>query len=104
MDRTAILITLRTGPGLRGKLRSVWDKHLRARVETCDAQELYLVVEDQADPDVLHLVEMYNDPQQAQANAAAPWFADYLAAAAPLLGGPPVMATGVPVWAKGVPV
>jgi quinol monooxygenase YgiN len=65
---------------------------------------LYLVVEDAADPDALHLIEVYGDPDEMARTAQAPWFAEYLHAAGPLLAGPPSMATGEPVWAKGYPL
>lgn len=103
MNKTAVVVTIRTKSGKRQQLRSLWDEHLRRRVEASSAQEVYLVVEDAADSDVLHLVEVYNDPAEMQRNASAPWFADYMKKTAPLLAGPPSMATGVPVWTKGVP-
>jgi len=104
MPNTAVIIRITTRPGQRAALRARWDEHLRARVEQSPAQALYLVVEDAADPDTLHLVEVYTDPAAMDRNAQAPWFAAYLAAVAPLLAGQPVMATGDLVWAKGAPV
>jgi len=47
------------------------------------------------------MVEVYGDPQAMQSNASAPWFADYMRAAAPLLDGAPRMVTAAPQWAKG---
>ncbi len=101
MSKVAVLIKVTTKPGQRAELRKLWDTHLSARVEDSPAQELYLVVEDATDPDTLHLVEVYADRVQMARNAEAPWFADYLRAAEPLLSGPPAMTTGEPVWAKG---
>jgi quinol monooxygenase YgiN len=104
VDKAVVVISIRTRPGRRTALRELWDQHLRPRVEASQAQEAYLVVEDSAQPDVLHLIEVYNDPRQMQRNAAAPWFADYLAEASPLMDGAPATFTGTPVWTKGVPV
>src|SRR5690242_9691067 len=78
VSKVAVLIKITTKPGQRAELRKLWDTHLSARVEDSPAQELYLVVEDAADPDALHLVEVYADPAQMARNAEAPWFADYL--------------------------
>jgi quinol monooxygenase YgiN len=103
MDKTAVIVTIRTKDGRREQLRSLWDAHLRQRVEASSAQEVYLVVEDAGDPNVLHLLEVYNDPSEMQRNATAPWFADYMKQVQPLLAGPPSMVTGSPVWTKGVP-
>lgn len=100
MRKTAILIDITTKPGRRSDLRRLWDQHLRGRVEASAAQELYLVIEDEADPDVLHFVEIYNDEQEMQRNASAPWFSDYMAAASELLARTPSVRQGEPVWAK----
>lgn len=101
MSKVAIIMKVTTLPGRRAELRELWDIHLRRRVETNSAQELYLVVEDAVDPDALHLIEVYGDPEEMARNAQAPWFAEYLNEAGPLLAGPATMATGEPVWAKG---
>lgn len=102
MVRTALVISIRARTGRRPEVREVWDRHLRARVEECVAQQLYLVVEDEADADALHLIEVYNDPTVAQRNASAPWFAAYLREVGPLLDGRPTMLSGGPVWSKGL--
>lgn len=104
MSKVAVMIRVTTKPGQRDELRKLWDAHLRDRVDGNAAQELYLLVEDATDPDTLHLVEVYADPEEMARNAQAPWFAEYMRAAGPLLDGPPVMATGEPVWAKGYPI
>ena len=88
MPKVAIIMKITTLPGQRDELRKLWDTHLRRRVETNSAQELYLVVEDATDPDALHLIEVYGDPDEMARNAQAPWFAEYLNAAGPLLAGP----------------
>jgi quinol monooxygenase YgiN len=104
LSKVAVLLRVTTKPGQPDELCKLWDTHLRARVEGNSAQELYLVVEDAADPDTLHLIEVYADPDEMARNAQAPWFAEYLGAAGPLLAGPPTMASGAPVWAKGYPI
>jgi quinol monooxygenase YgiN len=96
----AVVITIRTLPGKRGELRAVWEQHLAPRVLDSQAQQVYVVVEDSGDHDVLHLLEVYSDGAQMARNGAQPWFAQYMAAAAPLLAGPPVVASGLPVWVK----
>ena len=86
MDRTAVVISIRTQPGRRDEVRSVWERRLRARVEASAAQQAYVLVEDAAERDVLHLFEVYDDSAEMARNRDAPWFADYLAEAGPLLG------------------
>jgi quinol monooxygenase YgiN len=103
MDKIAMVVSIEAKAGRREAVRTLWDTHLRARVEASHAQELYLVVEDVEQPDTLHLIEVYNDPAEMQRNAAAPWFADYMKQVGPLLAGPPTMISGSPVWSKGLP-
>jgi quinol monooxygenase YgiN len=103
-SKLAVMIRIKVQPGRRDQWRSLWDEHLRARAEANPAQELYLVVYDTADADVVHLIELYSDPAQMRRNADAKWFADYLGKAGLLLAEPPAMVTGRPVWAKGARV
>ena len=105
MDKLAIVLEVQAKDGKRDEIRAAWDRHLRPQLETPDsAQELYLVCEDASDPDRLLLIEVYSDPSRMQANAGAPWFAEYMREVGPLLDGQPRMMSGRPVWAKGIEV
>jgi quinol monooxygenase YgiN len=99
--KTMLILTVKTKPGRRDALRALWDEHLRPRAEANAAQELYLYAYDAQDPDTVHLVEVYSGTVAMQDNATAPWFADYMHAAAPLLEGRPRLITAQPQWAKG---
>jgi len=101
MQKTTLILTVRTKPGKREELRALWDRHLRPRAEENAAQELYLYCHDAEDPDTTHIIEVYGDGDAMRRNAAAPWFAEYMRASAPLLAGGPAMARAEPVWAKG---
>jgi uncharacterized protein len=67
------MIRIRVKPGGRDEWRSQWGEHLPTRAEANPAQELYLVVDDAANADVVHLFELYGDPAEMQRNAAAEW-------------------------------
>jgi quinol monooxygenase YgiN len=99
-DPVAIVISIRTVSGKRAELRALWEEHLAPRVTASSVQQVYVVAEDAADADVLHLLEVYSDAQEMARNASQPWFAEYMKAAAPLLAGPPAMVSGAPVWVK----
>lgn len=58
------MIRIRVNPGRRDERRSLRGEHLRARAEADPAQELYLVLDDAADADVVHLFELYGDPAE----------------------------------------
>jgi quinol monooxygenase YgiN len=75
-SKLAVMIRIRVKPGGRDEWRSQWGEHLRTRAEANLAQELYLVVDDAADADVVHLFELYGDSAEMQRNAAAEWFAE----------------------------
>jgi quinol monooxygenase YgiN len=104
VTKTALILTVRTLAGKRDALRALWEEHLRPRAEVNPAQELYLYCYDADDPDTIHIVEVYGDAAEMGRNASAPWFADYMRAAGPLLAGPPSIHTAEPVWAKGYAV
>lgn len=101
MTKTALILTVRARPGRRDDLRAVWEEHLRPRAETDPAQELYLYCYDADDADTIRIVEVYGDPEAMGRNADAPWFAEYMRAAAPLIAGRPELVTAEPRWAKG---
>lgn len=103
MEKLAVVLEVKTRAGTRDQVLAAWERHLRPQLESPDsAQELYLVCEHASDPDTLLLIELYDDPSRMQANARAPWFADYMREVAPLLDGQPRMVVGQPVWAKGI--
>jgi quinol monooxygenase YgiN len=104
MSKKALILTVRTNPGKRDELRALWEEHLRPRAQDNPAQELYLYCYDADDPDVVHIFEVYGDPDAMRQNAAASWFAEYMRAAAPLIAGRPRMVTAEPLWAKGYDV
>ncbi|MGE5156434.1 MAG: hypothetical protein ACM3JP_02940 [Betaproteobacteria bacterium] len=96
----AAIISVRTVSGRRPELRALWEEHLAPRVTASQVQQVYVVVEDAADADVLHLVEVYSDAREMARNGMQPWFAEYMSAAGPLLAGPPLAVSGAPVWVK----
>lgn len=99
--KLAMIVTTRTQPGARAEVHDAFLRHLAPRALANDAQELVLWCDDN-DPDVFHLVEIYDSPDAAAEAGQAPWFWEYLAAVGPLLQGEPVIRTATPVWAKGL--
>jgi quinol monooxygenase YgiN len=92
----------RTKAGKRDDLFTLFEKHLAPRAERNGSQRLVVWAADRDDPDGFSLIEIYDDPAAAVANAGAPWFADYVGASMPLLDGVPATTTGTPKWVKGV--
>jgi quinol monooxygenase YgiN len=105
LAKLAIVLEVKTKPGMRGRLRASWDRHLRPQLQDPgSAQSLYLVCEDSSDHDKLVLIEVYDDSSMMEANASQSWFQAYLHEVAPLLDGRPRMTLATPVWAKGLAV
>ena len=72
------------------------------RAEENESQEVVVWCADQHDPDAFFLFEIYSNGEAMGANAAAPWFADYMAKAGPLLASEPEVAMANPLWSKGL--
>jgi quinol monooxygenase YgiN len=102
MEKIVMIVRSRAKPGERDRVRRLFEQHLAPRAVANDAQELVIWATEPADPDAFLLVEVYRDRQAMEANAGAPWFWEYMAAAAPLLDGQPEVITGTPAWEKGI--
>ena len=99
-----IVLTIRgrAKAGKRDDLLRLFEKHLAPRAEKNASQRLVIWAADAEDGDAFSLIEIYDDPGAAAANANAPWFAEYAAATTPLLDGMPAMTTATARWVKGV--
>lgn len=100
MNEISLFITVRTQPGQRDALVDLWDKHLRGRADANDDQVCYVLGLDEADPDTVRITEVYATKAALEDNSKAPWFADYMGEAGPLLAGPPDVSMAVPYWVK----
>lgn len=102
MPKTAMIIRGKTQPGKRDELRKLFEKHLAPRALANEAQEVVVWCTDPQDGDTFYLFEVYASIQALQQNAQAPWFADYVQLAQPLLAGQPDMMMATPAWSKGI--
>lgn len=101
-DKVAMIIRSTTQPGRRDEVFALYRELLAPRAEANDGQELVVWCDDQHDPDTFYLFEVYADAAAMGANAQAPWFADYLAKASPLLAGEPTVGMASPRWSTGL--
>lgn len=102
MNKIAMIITSTAAPGKRDELFDLYLEHLAPRAAENPGQEVVVWCADQQHDDVFHLFEIYADGETLGTNAQAPWFADYMAAAMPLLAGEPSVAMAEPRWSTGV--
>ena len=96
----ALFLTVKTQPGKRDDLVALWEAHLRDRAAANDDQVRYVFALDLNDPDTIRITEVYATQAAFEANSQAPWFADYMAAAGPLLAGEPDFHMARPHWIK----
>jgi len=102
MDTIAMIIKGKTQPGKREELRATFERILAPRARENEKQLLVMFCADSSDPDAFVLVEAYADMAAVQQNGQAPWFAEYMAAAMPLLAGQPDVTMASPRWSKGL--
>ncbi len=97
-----MVIKTKTQPGKRNEVAALYRQHMAPRAEANDAQEVVVWCDDSHDPDSFFLFEIYSSQEAMGANAQAPWFAEYMAAAGPLLAAEPEVTMAVPVWSTGL--
>ncbi|MEO0358101.1 MAG: antibiotic biosynthesis monooxygenase [Pseudomonadota bacterium] len=96
----ALFLTIKTQPGQRDALVDLWDAHLKTRAQEDDAHINYVFALDMADPDTVHITEVYATMAAFESNSQAPWFATYMEQAGELLAGEPGFAMASPYWVK----
>ena len=102
MGEPAMIISTTTKPGRRAEVQALYGELMAPRALDNDAQRVVVWCNDQQDADRFHLFEIYSDPEAMGANASAPWFAEYVTKAGPLLAGEPTVVTATTAWSKGV--
>jgi quinol monooxygenase YgiN len=102
-ERLVILVTGRVQPGKRDELFALHQALIAPHAGNDIAMDVAVWVADNADEDVFHLFEVYNDPAALERNASSDWIADYMAKAGPLMAGEPTVSFGTPLWAKATP-
>lgn len=102
MGEIAMFISGKAQPGKRDEVYELFVQHLAPAAEANAAQEIVVWCRDQQDPDAFHLFEMYTNGEALGANAQSQPFADYMAAAGPLLAEEPRVGMTTPAWSKGL--
>ena len=96
----ALFLTIKTQPGQREALVELWDKHLKTRAAENSDHVRYVFALDMAEPDTVHITEVYATKAAFEANSQSPWFGAYMAEAGKLLAGEPDFAMASPHWVK----
>ncbi len=102
MSKLAMVIKTKAQPNRRRELQALYEELMAPRALENEAQEVVVWCADQHDEDTFYLFEIYRDAEAMGSNAQAPWFAEYMTKAGPMLAGEPEVAMATPVWSKGV--
>ena len=101
MEPIALFIRVRVRSGKRDQAQQLWEKHLKNRAESNQAQDMYCYCYDEKDKDVILIFERYLDRGALNDNARQKWFQGYMNDVGPLLDGAPEVSVGLPIWTKG---
>lgn len=100
MTKNMVIIDLKTQPGKRDELISLWHEHLEeADSNNPDLSEVF-VVTDEEDADTTRLVELYNKPDGFDRSFASEAVQGFVAAATPLLESGPAASRSTAIWSK----
>lgn len=102
MSELAMIIKTRTQSGRREDIKALYAELMAPRAEANDHQKVVVWCDDQHDPDVFYLFEVYSDASAMGENASAPWFGEYMAKVGPMLADKPEVVMATPTWSKGI--
>jgi quinol monooxygenase YgiN len=100
MSPLALFITLKTLPGRRDELRSIWEKHIAPAILANPEHMAYFCCIDNNDPDVMCAFQQYTSAKAANNFLLTTSYSNYLKEAEPLLTGPPQITALTPIWSK----
>ena len=100
MPRTALFIQHRTLPGKREEMRQIWERHVKPHVEANSAHLFYFFCEDDLDPDVVRVFQLYESDEAMNAFLGGAWYQDYLREVSQVVAAPPQISPAPLVWSK----
>lgn len=100
MAELAIFITVKTMPGKREELKSLWEQRLKPRALLNASQSRYVYAFDTQDENIIRMMEVYETMAAFQENTGAQWFTEFMQDAMPLLDGEPEFHMATPQWVK----
>ena len=100
MSPLALFIKLKTLPGKRDELRSIWEKHIAPAILANPDHTVYFCCVDNNDPDAMCAFQQYTSAEAANNFLQTASYLKYLKEAESLLCGPPQITALTPVWSK----
>jgi quinol monooxygenase YgiN len=100
-EKVSVIARLTAKDGQRDALLGAFQDFLPA-VEAEEGTEIYTLLADEADANVLWVFELYTDRAALEAHSGSAAFLEFLGAAGPFIGDAPGMYTAIPAIAKGL--
>jgi quinol monooxygenase YgiN len=100
MTRTALFIQHRTLPGKREAMRQIWERHVKPRVAANSGHLCYFFCEDDLDPDVVRVFQLYENDEAMNAFLGGDWYQAYLSEVSQVVAAPPQISPAPLVWSK----
>lgn len=100
-EKVSVIARLAAKEGQRDALLAAFEEFL-PNVEDEEGTEIYALLLDEADADVLWVFELYTDHAALDIHSSSPAFMEFLGAAGPFIGEAPAMYTAVPAAGKGI--
>jgi quinol monooxygenase YgiN len=102
MSSTAILVSGRAKEGQRDAIYALYCEHVVPHVAADDRLRAVVWSDDDDDPDVWHLVEVFREGSSHRQLLGAPWFQAYVEHAAPLAAEPATVRLLTTRWMRGI--
>ena len=101
MSKVAVWVRLPLKPGVRAEAAAAFQVAVD-NVMSEDGTIIYILHEEEADPDALFVYELYAGQDALAAHGSADWFKAFGPTLAPFMAGRPEMKFLAPVTGKGL--
>ncbi len=101
MSKVAVWVRLPLKPGVRAEAAQAFQVAVD-NVQSEDGTLVYILHEEEADPDALFVYELYTEQAALIAHSSADWFKAFGPSLAPFMAGRPEMHFLAPVTGKGL--
>ena len=100
MENFGIIVMFHAKPGMRDKIRLVWEKYVKCHAEESNELLCSMYNYGVKDPDLIVLFEVMENEKVLGKAFEESWFQDYLMELEPLLKEPPVNIPITNIWSK----
>ncbi len=100
MNNISLIVQHRSKPGHRDRLRSVWERFIKACVVKNPGHLAYYFSYDLEDPDRVIAFQIFSDIQAKDEFLNSEWYPNYLEQISEHIAEPPIITTASLIWSK----